>query len=192
MRVKYDTASLTAAPGSGWLSLVQHGAVNAPGAPARKGEIEEYEAENDRQFPAVHDRVNRARRVGHEIGEGHFAGEDERNDPGVCADQEQESADRFEERRENQEAAKRWDRGGGGKVEYFREPVLQEQKSNDNAQDAEDIGPPRLQRGEKCVNIRLPSLLGQVRRMSPGERFASTAHLTLQPALRHRSFVWLR
>ena len=45
----------------------------------------------------------------HEIGEGHFARDDERHDPGIRADEKQESADGFKERRENQETAERAD-----------------------------------------------------------------------------------
>ena len=71
----------------------------------------------------------------HEIGEGHFAGEDERHDPGVGARDQEKSADGLKKRRENEEAAERGDRGRGGKVEHFREAVLQKQKPNDNAQE---------------------------------------------------------
>src|SRR5579872_2049833 len=49
-------------------SLFQHCAVDAPRSPAGKDEIEEDEAEQDRQFSAIGKRINRAGRVGHEIG----------------------------------------------------------------------------------------------------------------------------
>ena len=63
--------------------------------------------------------------MSHEIREGHFAREDERHDPGVGADEKQESAYGFKERRQNEKTAQRGDRRGGGKVEDFRKPVLQ-------------------------------------------------------------------
>ena len=59
----------------------------------------------------------------------------------IGAHEEQGGADRLKDRRENQEAAERGDGRGRGKVEHFRKPVLQKQKPNDNAQNAEDIGP---------------------------------------------------
>src|ERR1700722_16688686 len=120
-------------PSIGRLSLVQHCAIDAPWTAASKGEIEEYEAEQDRQFSRVDDRVKRARRVRHKIGEGHFAREDERHDPGIGADEKQESAEGLKERGENEETAQRSDRRGGGKSEPFRKRVLQKQEPNDNA-----------------------------------------------------------
>ena len=93
------------------------------------------------EFPAIDERIERVRRMRHEIGEGHFAGEDERHDPGIGAHQKQGGADRFEEGRENEQAVQRGDRGGGGKVEQFREPMLEKQEPDDDAQDAENKGP---------------------------------------------------
>src|ERR1700722_3461003 len=87
---------LPVACGAG-LSLLDR-PVDAQGAAAREGEIEEDEAEQNRQLPLVHDRIERARRMRHEIGEGHFAREDERHDPGEGADEEQGGADCLKKR----------------------------------------------------------------------------------------------
>src|SRR6185437_9243768 len=147
-------------------SLFQHCAVDAPRPPAGRDEIEEDEAEQDRQFSAIGKRINRAGRVGHEIGEGHFAGENEGHDPRVGADQQQEAADRFEDGRENEEAAQRG--AGNRKAEHLRQPVLKKQQRNDNAQNAEDIGPQPLDPGVKPVHWRLSFSPGRVPRIRQG------------------------
>src|SRR5262249_47036350 len=56
-----------------------------------------------------------------------------------------------------EEPAQRGDRGGDGKAEYLRKPVLQKQERKDDAQNAEDIGPPRLHPSVKRIHCRLPS-----------------------------------
>src|SRR5689334_4624123 len=61
-------------PATGASSLFQRHAVDAPRAPAGKDEVQEDEAVEDGQFSSICERIDRARRVRHEIGEGHFAG----------------------------------------------------------------------------------------------------------------------
>ena len=55
------------------LILLQHRAIDAPRAAAGEGDIEEYEAEKDRPLSAIGERIEGARRMRNEIGEGHFA-----------------------------------------------------------------------------------------------------------------------
>src|SRR5947209_7266053 len=52
--------------------------VDAPGATADDDEIEENKAIQDRRIATVQHREERAREMRHEIGDGHFAGEQER------------------------------------------------------------------------------------------------------------------
>src|SRR5215471_2255917 len=65
--------------------LVAHG-VDAPGAGAGGGEVEEGEAEKYDQLPTVEDREEVARRVGVEIRHGIHAREDKGHRPGEQAD----------------------------------------------------------------------------------------------------------
>jgi hypothetical protein len=58
--------------------------------------------------------------MGHEIGEGHLAGEDERHDPRVDAREQHEAAHDLKERRDNDEVVQGGP--GTGKLKTFESP----------------------------------------------------------------------
>ena len=70
----------------------------------------------------------------HEIGEGHFAGHDERRQSREQSDQKQQAAESFDDRREDDQTCQR--RPRLGEAEELREPVLQKEQRDNNAQDA--------------------------------------------------------
>src|SRR3984957_890399 len=124
------------------LILFQHRAIDAPGAAARESEIQKYKAKKNRSLTAIREREEAARRMRHEVGEGHLAEKYERHNSGVDARQQQQTADGLEDRGENEQAVE--GRPGRRKTDHLRQPVFQEQQRGDNTQNAEDVGaPPR-------------------------------------------------
>src|SRR5271163_1319877 len=127
----------------GRLLLLQHDAVEAQWAAAGEGEIEEDEAEQDRRVAAVDDWVEGLRRVRHEIGNRHLAGENERHDPRVGPEDEHHTSNYFQNRRDNEKGGERR-RAVIRKAERFGEAILQKHEPSDNAQETEDEGPHRI------------------------------------------------
>lgn len=70
--------------------------VNAEGASARGGEIEEHKAEEDCSITLVLYGEETLRHVGHEIGRCHLAGENEGGDAGEEASSNQRAAHEFQ------------------------------------------------------------------------------------------------
>src|SRR5713226_3067143 len=70
--------------------------VKAPHTAAGDGEIEENKAVDHRQLALIQQREKAARCMGHEVGDGHLAGEDEGYRPDEQAENEQNAADDLE------------------------------------------------------------------------------------------------
>src|SRR5260370_734104 len=80
----------------GRLALTEEYPVEAPGAAAGEGKIEEDEAVEDRGIAAIEDREEIDRRVRHEIGDRHVARQDEGNRPREQAERQQRAANELD------------------------------------------------------------------------------------------------
>jgi hypothetical protein len=114
------------------------GGVDAPGAAAGDGEIQEDEAIEDGRVATVEYGEKTARGVRHEIGEGHFTRQDEGHRPGEQADQHQQAAEQFQHARQPRQREQfRAGIGRGREAQQFLGAVLHEQQGGDDAQDGE-------------------------------------------------------
>src|SRR3954452_13036445 len=117
--------------------------IEAPGAGAGSGEIEEEKAEHDRRMALIENRPESLRSVTLEVGNGHLAGEEKGHWAGVEPDEEERATVCLEGPGPPGQAAirgrspSRHDRGG--EAIELGSAELDKQKGGDDSQDAEKI-----------------------------------------------------
>src|SRR5918993_4676487 len=120
--------------------------IQAPRPRARRREVKEHEAEQDRGVPLIEHRPESLRCVADEIGERHLTREQKRNRTGEESQQYEEPAERLQKSREPRQGTERrgsplW-HDSRGKCEHLARPELDEEKRNNDSQDAEQIRRP--------------------------------------------------
>src|SRR5689334_3462724 len=116
-------------------------AIEAPRPAARGGEVEEYEAVEQRALAAVQDRPEAFRRMRHEVGDCHLAREDEGDRPGEKPDQHQAAAEALKHAGEA-EQREELDRPGERRreAEQLHHAMGHIEEADDDAKDAEQAG----------------------------------------------------
>ena len=98
--------------------------VEAPAATARGGDIQKYKAIQCRERPVIDDRPEPERRMHHEIGDGHLAGQDKGHRAREQAHQQQQAAEDFQDagKPEQGKGFRLAERGSAGNAKSFCMP----------------------------------------------------------------------
>ncbi len=87
------------------------------------------------------------RRVRHEIGDRHFAGEQESHWAGEQADEQKQAADQFEDAGDAEQREERRAELGRREAEQFLRAMLEEEQRRDDTQRRQGIGTPGRKQG---------------------------------------------
>ena len=116
---------------------------DAPTAAAGHRHVEEDETQSHSEFTMVPNRIKASGRMCHEVGDGHFARNDEGDHACEESEHKQDTADKFNPSGDSSPGAAAaawaapWDDRTGVKVKELLRAVLEKEEADDNAQDAE-------------------------------------------------------
>ncbi len=129
-----------------------HRGIGAPGAGACECEIQENEAEQDRELSLIDERHEALRGVTHEISDSHLTGEDECHGSGEQSEDDQRAAHQLEHagKAQQREQLKIGEVRNRRKAEQLCNSVLQEQQACHDAKHAENAWCPRCCDGVRC------------------------------------------
>src|SRR5918992_1179768 len=129
--------------------------IEAPGPGSGENKIEKDEAVDHRFIPAVGERDKALGEVTDEISRRHLAGEDESDRSGEQPDQQQRTANEFDQTRDapEREQLQFFEQRDLGKTKEFGSAILQQQQRRHNAQKAQHLRRPTIQRIEAHASL---------------------------------------